>query len=115
MRYAGLFADAVDEGLGVLGEIPKRTIYEFLQTEYSMKRDDIPARFTEFSRVLRDNMGLASDQVLAYIVDGFYMKLQMEPPEWDDLNEGIRTVDRLLQDGPANEIRLNIDKPSTHK
>jgi hypothetical protein len=101
LRYSGLFVDVVDEGLAVLGEAPKSAIYELLETDYAMQREDIPRRFVEFSKVLRDNIGSAVDPLLEFIVNGFFLKLHMEPPRWKDLNEGIQAVGQILRENFA--------------
>jgi len=107
VEYSGLFVDIVDEGLGVLGIVSKSMIYEMLETDYAMQKEEIPRRFVEFSRVLREGMGSAVDPLLEFIVEGFFLKLHMEPPKWTDLNEGIQAVGRILRDNLAEEIPLN--------
>jgi hypothetical protein len=87
--YPRFFVEVVDEGLDVLGEAPKKAIYELLEADYAMQRDEIPMRFIEFSKVLRDNMGRAVDPLLEFIVDSFFLKLHIEPPKWTDLDDGI--------------------------
>jgi len=104
------FIDIVDEGLGVLGETSRNVIYELLESDYSMQKSAIPGRFAEFSKVLRDSMGSAIDPMLEFIVQGFFIKLQVEPPKGVDLTESIQVVDRLLQDSSTSEIPLNLNR-----
>ena len=97
MRYSGLLSDAVDEGLGKLGQLPKKAIYEALETDFSMRRKDIPTRFTEFSSILLGNMGPSARPVLEYIVDRFSTGLPSKSLSSIDLDESIKRVDMILK------------------
>jgi len=107
MRYPKLFVDAVDEGLEVLGEAPKNIIYELLEADYAMQRDEIPIRFVEFSKALRDTIGLAVDPLLRFIVDNFFLKIDKEPPRWADLNESIQAIEQILRDKLVQETKFS--------
>jgi hypothetical protein len=95
--YAGLLSDAVDEGLSKLGQLPKRAVYEALETDFGMPKKDIPTRFTEFSSILLESIGPAARPLLEYIVDRFSLSLPTESLSSIDLNESIRRVDMILK------------------
>ncbi|MGA2239949.1 MAG: hypothetical protein ABSG74_12125 [Candidatus Bathyarchaeia archaeon] len=97
MRYSGLLSNAVDEGLSKLGQLPRKAIYEALETDFSMRRKDIPTRFTEFSSILLGNMGPSARPVLEYIVDRFSTGLPSESLSSIDLDESIKRVDTILK------------------
>jgi len=97
MMYSGLLADAVDEGLGKLGQLPKKAIYEALETNFSMQKKDIPTRFTEFSSILLGSIGPSARPVLEYIVDRFSTGLPTESLPSIDLDESIKRVDMILK------------------
>lgn len=97
VRYSALLSDAVDEGLSKLGRLPKDAIYETLKTDFSMRRNDIPMRFSEFSNILLENIGPVAKPVLEYIVDRFSYELRTESLSYIDLGESIERVDMILK------------------
>ena len=100
MKNLGLFADAVDEALSVLGESPKEAIYEFLQNDYGIEKNEIPNRFREFSSILEETVGPSSDQVLEFIIERFYVKLNLEIPTSTTICDAIENVQKLLKAQP---------------
>jgi len=105
MIYSGLLSDAVDEGLNKLGQLPKRAIYEALETDFSMQKKDIPTRFTEFSSILLGNIGPSARPLLEYIVDRFSTGLPTQSLTSIDLDESIKRVDMILK----SSINLSDD------
>jgi hypothetical protein len=97
MRYSGLLSDAVDEGLSKLGQLPRKAIYEALETDFSMPKKDIPTRFTEFSSILLGSIGPSAKPVLEYIVDRFSTGVPTESMPSIDLDESIKRVDMILK------------------
>jgi hypothetical protein len=97
MRYSGLLSDAVDEGLSKLGQLPRKAIYEALETDFSMPKKDIPTRFTEFSSILLGSIGPNARPLLEYIVDRFSTGLPKESLSSIDLDESIKRVDMILK------------------
>jgi hypothetical protein len=98
-RYSTLITDAVDEGLSKLGRSPKNAIYEALETDFSMRREDIPMRFAEFSSILLENIGSGTKPVLEYIVDRFSCGIHDESLSCIELGESIKRVDTILKGG----------------
>jgi hypothetical protein len=96
VRYSELLSDAVDEGLSALGRAPRKAIYEVLKTDFSMRKTDIPMRFTEFSSILKENIGAGAAPLLEFIVDRFTQGLQIESLSSIDLDESIKRVDMIL-------------------
>ncbi|MGA2239680.1 MAG: hypothetical protein ABSG74_10760 [Candidatus Bathyarchaeia archaeon] len=97
VRYSGLLSDAVDEGLAALGQLPKDAIYEALKTNFSMQKEDIPARFAEFSNILRDNIGLSAEPLLGFIIDRFCREIRIESMSSIDLDESISRVHMIVK------------------
>lgn len=102
VRYSGLLSDAVDEGLGALGKLSKNAIYEALRTNFSMEKEDIPSRFTEFSSILRDNIGPSAEPLLGFIIDRFCSEIRIESMPSIDLDESISRVDMIVKGDHAN-------------
>lgn len=97
VRYSALLLGAVDEGLSKLGQLPKDAIYEALKTDFSMRRKDIPMRFSEFSNILLENIGPVAKPVLEHIVDRFSYGLRTESLSYIDLGESIKRVEMILK------------------
>jgi hypothetical protein len=110
MKGAGSLIQAIDEGLLVIGEGPRNAVYELLEADYQMRKEEIPTRFVEFSKVLRDNMGPTIEPLLEFIIEGFYLKLQLEPPKWTNLNEGIQTIVETLHQNPTEKTISHAEK-----
>jgi hypothetical protein len=105
MKYTGLLSHAVEEGLQALGELPKEAIYKQLETGFSMPKAEIPSRFSEFSGILRDNIGPSAEPLLEFIIDRFCHEVQMESIPCADLDESISRVDLILKGdlAPSNQ------------
>jgi hypothetical protein len=99
MKYSGLLSDAVDDGLSKLGQLPKKAIYDALETDFSMRKKDIPTRFTEFSSILLGNIGPSARPLLEYIVDRFSSSLRTKSLSSIDLDESVKRVDMILKGG----------------
>jgi hypothetical protein len=97
VKYSALLSDAVDEGLSKLGRLPKDAVYEALKTDFSMRRKDIPTRFSEFSSILLENIGPVAKPVLEYVVDRFSYGIGTESLSSIDLGESIKRVDMILK------------------
>jgi hypothetical protein len=97
VRYSGLLSDAIDEGLAALGQLPKDAIYEALKTNFSMQKKDIPARFAEFSNILRDNIGPSAEPLLGFIIDRFCREIRIESMSSIDLDESISRVHLIVK------------------
>ena len=94
---SGRFIDAIDEGLSVLGQAPKSIIYRMLESDYGILRNDLPWRFEEFVNILKIVFGPGANSILQYIIDRFYVRLQLDPPDWTSLDEAVATVQRILK------------------
>jgi hypothetical protein len=95
--YTRLFCDAVDETLSLLGQGAQKRVYRFLERKYGIRREDIPTRFTDVSRILRDIFGVGgTDLVLRSIVERFYKKLDLEVPKSPEVDEVVEIVQRIL-------------------
>jgi hypothetical protein len=105
-----LFGEAVDEGLGVLGNAPKKMIYTLLERDYGITKEDVPGRFDEFSNLLKDILGPGANPVIRFIVERFYAKLQIQLPTWTEHDEPAKAahqiVKKLLELSPAEESDL---------
>jgi hypothetical protein len=91
-----ILLEAIDEGLGVLGQLPRHAIYKGLETGFNMQKADIPTRFAEFSKILGDTMGPSAEPILEFIIDRFYTELGVDSKQYADLDEYIARVCTIL-------------------
>jgi hypothetical protein len=68
MEYEKILMEAVDEGLSILGESAKQSIYLRLEKLYGIKKNDIPAMTEEFAKALHNIFGLGSKIILIEIM-----------------------------------------------
>ena len=57
MNFEQILAEAIDEGLALLGESPKEEIYSYIETTFKINREDIPYKIEEFTEALERIFG----------------------------------------------------------
>lgn len=67
--------DAVDEGLSVLGESCKQTIYYHVERHYQIKREEICERVEAFDKALEGLFGAGSGVIRKLIAKSIYERL----------------------------------------
>ena len=74
-NHSRLLSEAIDEGLGILGERPMQAIYNELEVGFHIPKSEIPMRFSEFSTILNNTLGPTGSSIVDFIVDRFYERL----------------------------------------
>jgi len=77
-RWSQLLLEAVDEGLLILGESARKSIYFHLQNTCSLMREDIPNKPEAFAEGLRRIFGAGAKAIEESIVKSLYSKLGIE-------------------------------------
>jgi hypothetical protein len=77
-EFERLFIEAVDEGLGTLGESGKHMIFFHLDKSYSITKHDIPKRPEAFAKGLEKIFGAGATVLEKLIVKSLYSKLRLE-------------------------------------
>ena len=66
--FEKLFLEAVDEGLAYLGESTSRTIYYHLESDFNIKKQDIPRKIEAFAdaieKIFGDGAGLLEIEIM---------------------------------------------------
>ena len=70
-----LLLEAIDDSLLVLGEEPRTSLYQYLETVHSLQREDIPDRVEEFSTGPKKALGGASSVIQRVILRKLFQKL----------------------------------------
>ncbi len=110
-----MLVEALNESLAtILGEIPKKTVYDILKKKHAIAVNRIPERLNEFTTVLETLFGvMASKVIVRIVVKRLYLKLGLtyvERPDWrlaDYVNEAKSR--RTLFNDPA-ELSLVFDR-----
>ncbi|MBS7657974.1 MAG: hypothetical protein QXL69_00350 [Candidatus Bathyarchaeia archaeon] len=90
--------EAVDEALLALGEPVRNVIYCYMENRFSIKRDEIPDRPSDFAEALKNMLGVGANVLLKLIVKRLYAKFGLnfeEKPGWgfkEYLNEAEKNV-----------------------
>jgi hypothetical protein len=100
-----LLVEALDESFAaILGEIPKKTVYDILEKNHAITRNRIPEKLNEFTVALETVFGAAPSKVLERIVvKELYSKLGLtyiERPDWklDDYVTEAKSRTTLFND-----------------
>jgi hypothetical protein len=69
--------EAVDEGLSMLGDSAKQSIYFHIEKMYGIRRNDIPSKTEEFAEALQHIFGLGSKVILIEIMKKLHEKQRL--------------------------------------
>ncbi len=75
MSFDSLLLRAIDESLSVMGEEPKRALYQYLLSIHTLKTEDIPAKTGQFALGMRRALGTASKVIEKLILKRLYEKI----------------------------------------
>ena len=112
-QWAQLLLEVVDEGLLILGESARKSIYFHLQSTYSLAREDIPNKPDVFAEGLRKIFGAGAKVIEESIVKILYSKLEIEYEERkntcfvDYLNDARKS--RFVSSHPSSSYKEQDD------
>ena len=73
--FDSLLLEAVDEGLGWLGESAKQTIYHHLEKDFNIRRSDIPLKIERFTEAIEQIFGTAAALLEIQIIKNLHEKV----------------------------------------
>ena len=82
MNFEKKLLDAIDEGFSWLGESEKQTIYFHLETEYKIRKQDIPHRIEDFTEALENVFGLGAKLLEIKIMENLFNKTKHLQPHF---------------------------------
>ncbi|MGQ9624276.1 MAG: hypothetical protein ACUVT9_02780 [Candidatus Bathycorpusculaceae bacterium] len=85
---------AIDEGLSSLGESPKQAIIFHLENSFKLRKEEIPANLTEFSKALEKIFGEGAKYLEKLIVKRLYEKFGL-PIENANSSDFLNSVEKL--------------------
>jgi len=104
--FEKLFIEAVDEGLGTLGESGKHMIFFHLDKSYSIKKHDIPKRPEAFAEGLKKIFGAGASVLERLILRSLYSKLGLEIENVES-RPFVDYVNYVREANDAQEVREN--------
>ena len=75
LAFDQLVLQAIDESLGVMGEEPKKALYQYLLSIHSLKTEEIPSRIGDFVTGLKKALGTASKVIERLVLKKLYSKI----------------------------------------
>lgn len=73
--FSQLLLEAIDDSLSILGDEPRRALYQYLATMHSLDREDIPDKLEDFLVGLKKALGGASLVIQRIILRKLFQKL----------------------------------------
>ncbi len=84
--FGPVLLEAIDESLSVLGDEPRRAVYQYLATIGSLQREDIPDRLEDFAQGMKKALGGASSVLRKIILKKLFQKIGSTLKESQDLD-----------------------------
>ena len=69
---------AIDDGLGVPGEIVRTAIYERIERSYQLRREEIPDHLETFHKAFQDLLGASAKVMEKIIAKNLYTSLGLK-------------------------------------
>lgn len=100
--FKQVLREAIDEGLGVLGESAKLAIYYHVYRRTFVSQEEIPEKLEDFTRALHHIFGIGATVIERQIAAQLYRKLEL--PYRD---RGDYKLDDYVQEAKASLRRRN--------
>ncbi len=89
--FRKILLEAVDEGLSLLGDLPKQALYAHLERAFSLKRQDLPYRIEEFAKAIEEIFGQGAKLLEIEIMKELYKRVGHNSVFFPDKNELVFT------------------------
>lgn len=91
---------AVDDGLLLLGETPRKAIYYHLNEKFQLERENIPEEIEEFARALNAIFGSGAEVIEKFIVKELYrgLKFNLEEKMNFEFADYVRKAEQTASD-----------------
>ena len=116
-KFDEFLIEAIDEALSSLGEPVKNTVYDHLENDFSIPKNEIPQKLAEFSHIIHKIFGMGASRLEIKFMKNLNSKVkanvQMPEYEWP-LSKWIITEMSFKE--YVNNIRKDYEtqKPSAH-
>ena len=75
LTFSQLVLQVIDDSLSVLGDEPKKAIYQYLFTIHALPKEDIPSRTDDFVSGMKKALGTASTVIERLILKKLYQRI----------------------------------------
>jgi ribosomal protein L23 len=75
--FEKLLLEAIDEGLSILGESAKQSIYYHLERSFNIKKEEIPSRITAFTQAIESIFGVGAEFIEILIIKRLYERIDV--------------------------------------
>jgi hypothetical protein len=76
-KFDHFLGEAIDEALSSLGELVKKTVYQRLQNDFCIEKDEIPGQIDEFSDIIHKIFGLGAIQLEIKFIKNLNSKIKI--------------------------------------
>jgi hypothetical protein len=100
VNFENTLLRAVDDGLLLLGETPRKAIYYHLHEKFQLERENIPEEIEEFARALNAIFGSGAEVIEKFIVKELYrgLKFNLEEKMNFEFADYVRKAERTASD-----------------
>jgi hypothetical protein len=102
--YETFIAEAVDDGLSLLGNSGKKAIYYYLEKDYDINKRNVSSKIQDFSNALDRTFGVGSAFLKVLIIRKVYEKISAPVPETSDASRFVE----LLSNLPSRRIDTTL-------
>ena len=106
-QFDEFLVQAIDEAIISLGEPVKNTLYQHLEEDFDMSKNDIPKRIVEFSEIIHKIFGLGASRLEIKFMKNLCTRIQADTkwPEHECLSKWI--VMEISFDEYIDKMRKN--------
>jgi predicted CopG family antitoxin len=83
--FSQVLLECVDDGLSVLGNEPRKAVYQYLFTIHSLEREQIPDKVDEFASGMKKALGSSSRVIERLILKKLFQRIGSTFREVQDL------------------------------
>ena len=84
-KFDHFLSEAIDETLSSMGELVKNTVYQCLQNDFCIEKDEIPGQIDEFSDIIHKIFGLGAIQLEIKFIKNLNskIKINIQRPQYE--------------------------------
>ena len=77
-NFEDIFLEAIDDGLSILGETAKNTVYSYLKRTFKMTKQEIPHRIDEYVTAIENMFGIGAKLIQIQTMKSLYKKVRCQ-------------------------------------
>lgn len=106
-QFDKFLVEAIDEAITSLGEPVKNTIYQHLEDDFNISKNNIPERIEEFSEIMHKIFGLGASRLEVKFMKNLDSRMQINT-QWPEHNCLSKWIDMEMPfEKYLNDLREN--------